>query len=122
MLTPYRMDTNSLYLTGELNQLGVDVIAKTIIGDNLQRLVSAAQHAMFRSDILIFSGGLGPTEDDLTREAVSEALGIGLRRDPEILTRLEQRFAERGWKMAANNAKQADILEGATVLPNANGT
>ena len=122
MLTPYRMDSNSLYLTGELNQLGVDVIAKTIIGDNLQRLVSAAQHAMFRADILIFSGGLGPTEDDLTREGIAEALGIKLNRDPEILTRLEKRFAERGWKMAANNAKQADVLEGATVLPNANGT
>jgi len=122
MLTPYRMDTNSLYLTGELNQLGVDVIAKTIVGDNLRRLVAAAQHALFRSDILIFSGGLGPTEDDLTREAVAEALGVKLSRDPEILVRLEQRFAERGWKMAANNAKQADVLEGATVLPNPNGT
>ena len=122
MLTPYRMDTNSLYLTGELNQLGVDVIAKTIVGDNLRRLVAAAQHALFRSDILIFSGGLGPTEDDLTREAVAEALGVRLGRDPEILVRLEQRFAERGWKMAANNAKQADVLEGATVLPNVNGT
>ena len=122
MLTPYRMDTNSLYLTGELNQLGVDVIAKTIVGDNLRRLVAAAQHALFRSDILIFSGGLGPTEDDLTREAVAEALGVTLRSDPEILVRLEQRFAERGWKMAPNNAKQADILEGATVLPNVNGT
>ena len=122
MLTPYRMDTNSLYLTDQLNQLGVDVIAKTIIGDNLQRLVAAAQHAMFRAEILIFSGGLGPTEDDLTREAVAEALGIKLTRDPEILARLEQRFAERGWKMAANNAKQADVLEGATVLTNPNGT
>lgn len=122
LLTPYRMDTNSLYLTDQLNQLGVDVIAKTIVGDNRQRLVAAAQHGMFRSDILIFSGGLGPTEDDLTREAVAEALGIDLRRDPEILTRLEQRFAERGWKMAPNNAKQADVLEGATVLPNPNGT
>ena len=122
MLTPYRMDTNSLYLTGQLNELGVDVIAKTIVGDNLRRLVAAAQHGLFRSDILIFSGGLGPTEDDLTREAVAEALGVSLSRDPEILTRLEQRFAERGWKMASNNAKQADVLDGATVLPNPNGT
>jgi len=67
MLTPYRMDTNSLYLTDQLNQLGVDVIFKSVVGDNLRRLVAAAQHAMFRSDIVIFSGGLGPTEDDLTR-------------------------------------------------------
>ncbi|HXX01032.1 MAG TPA: competence/damage-inducible protein A, partial [Candidatus Acidoferrales bacterium] len=117
-----RMDTNSLYLTDQLNRLGVDVIFKSIVGDNLRLLVAAAQHGLFRSDILLFSGGLGPTEDDLTREAVARALGVGLRRDQEILTRLEQRFAERGWKMAANNAKQADVLEGATVLPNPNGT
>ena len=122
LLTPYRMDTNSLYLTDQLNRLGVDVIFKSIVGDNLRLLVAAAQHGLFRSDILLFSGGLGPTEDDLTREAVAEALGVGLRRDLEILMRLEQRFAERGWKMAANNAKQADVLEGATVLPNPNGT
>jgi nicotinamide-nucleotide amidase len=122
MLTPYRTDTNSLYLTGQLNLLGVDVIFKSIVGDDMRRLVAAAQHGLFRSDILIFSGGLGPTEDDLTREAVAEALGLKIRRDPEILTRLEQRFAERGWKMAANNAKQADVLDGATVLPNPNGT
>jgi len=122
MLTPFRMDTNSLYLTEQLNQLGVDVIFKSIVGDNFPRLVAAAQHGLFRSEILIFSGGLGPTEDDLTREAVAEALGVRLNRDPEILARLEQRFAERGWKMAANNAKQADVLEGATVLPNPNGT
>ena len=122
MLTPYRMDTNSLYLTEQLNLLGVDVIFKSIVGDDRRRLVATAQHALFRSDIVIFSGGLGPTEDDLTREAVAEALGVGLRRDPDVLARLEQRFAERGWKMASNNAKQADIIEGATVLPNANGT
>jgi nicotinamide-nucleotide amidase len=122
MLTPFRMDTNSLYLTEELNLLGVDVIFKSIVGDDLRRLVAAAQHGLFRSDIVIFSGGLGPTEDDLTREAVAEAVGLKLLRDPEILTRLEQRFAERGWKMAANNAKQADLLEGATMLANPNGT
>jgi len=122
MLTPYRMDTNSLYLTEQLNLLGVDVIFKSIVGDDLRRLVAAAQHGLFRSDILIFSGGLGPTEDDLTREAVAEALGLNLCRDPEILARLEQRFADRGWKMSANNTKQADVLEGAAVLPNANGT
>jgi len=122
LLTPHRMDTNSLYLTEQLNLLGVDVIFKSIVGDNLRRLVAAAQHGLFRSDILIFSGGLGPTEDDLTREAVAEALGLGLSRDEEILRGLETRFAARGWKMAANNAKQADVLEGATALANPNGT
>jgi len=122
LLTPFRSDTNSLYLTEQLNQLGVEVIFKSIVGDHLPRLVAAAQHALFRSDIVVFSGGLGPTEDDLTREAVAEALGVAVHRDAEILTKLEERFAARGWKMAANNAKQADVLEGATVLPNANGT
>jgi len=122
LLTPYRMDTNSLYLTEQLNHLGVEVIFKSVVGDNLRRLVAAAQHALYRSDIVVFSGGLGPTEDDLTREAVAEALGLGLKRDPDILKRLEERFAARGWKMASNNAKQADVLEGATILPNANGT
>jgi nicotinamide-nucleotide amidase len=122
LLTPYRMDTNSLYLTEQLNLLGVEVIFKSVVGDNLRRLVAASQHALFRSDIVIFSGGLGPTEDDLTREAVAEALGVKLHRDPVVLQALEQRFAARGWKMSANNSKQADILEGAIALANPNGT
>ncbi|MGD0988645.1 MAG: competence/damage-inducible protein A [Candidatus Sulfotelmatobacter sp.] len=122
LLTPFRMDTNSLYLTEQLNELGVEVVFKSIVGDDLGRLTAAAQHALFRSDVVVFSGGLGPTEDDLTREAVAEALGVPLRRDEDVLARIEQRFAARGWKMSANNTKQADILEGATVLPNANGT
>ena len=116
------MDTNSLYLTDQLNLLGVDVIFKSVVGDNLPRLVAAAQHALYRSDILIFMGGLGPTEDDLTREAVAEALGLKLQRDPQILRLLEERFAARGWTMAANNAKQADVIVGAAALPNPNGT
>ncbi|MFZ0804605.1 MAG: competence/damage-inducible protein A [Candidatus Sulfotelmatobacter sp.] len=122
LLTPHRMDTNSLYLTDQLNLLGVDVIFKSVVGDNLPRLLAAAQHALYRSDILIFSGGLGPTEDDLTREAVAEALGLKLQRDPQILRLLEERFAARGWTMAANNAKQADVIVGAAALPNPNGT
>ncbi len=122
MLGPYRMDTNSLYLTEQLNLLGVDVIFKSIVGDNRRLLAAAAEHALFRSEIVIFSGGLGPTEDDLTREAVAEALGVSLRQDPEIVKHIEQRFASRGWKMSPNNLKQADVLEGATVLPNVNGT
>ncbi len=122
LLTPFRMDTNSLYLTEQLNQLGVEVVFKSVVGDDLRNLVAAAQHALFRSEVVIFSGGLGPTEDDLTREAVAEALGVSLRRDAEMLTHIEQRFAARGWKMSPNNAKQADVLEGATALANANGT
>jgi nicotinamide-nucleotide amidase len=122
LLTPFRTDTNSLYLTEQLNQLGVEVIFKSIVGDDLAHLIAAAQHSLFRSEIVIFSGGLGPTEDDLTREAVSEALGAPLRRDENVLAHIEQRFAARGWKMSPNNSKQADVLEGATVLPNPNGT
>jgi nicotinamide-nucleotide amidase len=122
MLTPHRLDTNSLYLTEQLNLLGVDVIFKSIVGDHQGRLVAAAEHAMFRSDIIIFSGGLGPTVDDLTREAVAEALGFRLKRDQAIVGALYARFASRGWKMAANNAKQADVIEVATALANPNGT
>jgi nicotinamide-nucleotide amidase len=122
LLTPFRSDTNSLYLTEQLNLLGVEVMFKSVVGDDRVRLVGAAQHALFRSEIVIFSGGLGPTEDDLTREAVAEALGIPLRRNEEILASIEGRFASRGWKMSSNNAKQADVLEGGVVLPNPNGT
>jgi nicotinamide-nucleotide amidase len=122
LLTPFRQDTNSLYLTEKLNQLGVEVIFKTIVGDSLENLTEAAGLAVSRAEVVIFMGGLGPTEDDLTREAVAEALGLKLRRDPEIIANLEQRFAARGWKMAPNNVKQADVITGATVLPNANGS
>lgn len=122
LLTPFRQDTNSLYLTEKLNQLGVEVIFKTIVGDSRDRLTGAASLAVSRAEVVIFMGGLGPTEDDLTREAVADALGLELRRDPAIVTSLEQRFAARGWKMATNNLKQADVISGATVLPNANGS
>jgi len=122
LLTPFRQDTNSLYLTEQLNCLGVQVGFKTIVGDDRRHIVQAAKVALARTDILIFIGGLGPTEDDLTRESVAETLGLQLRRDPEILQSIERRFAEHGWKMSANNVKQADVLAGATPLPNANGT
>lgn len=122
LLTPFRQDTNSLYLTEKLNQLGVEVIFKTIVGDTKNHLVQAASLALARAEIVIFMGGLGPTEDDVTREAVAEALGLELRRDPETLAAIQQRFAAHGWNMSANNAKQADILAGASVLRNANGT
>ena len=122
LLTPFRLDTNSLYLTEKLNQLGVEVIQKTIVGDRHLHLLTAAQHALFRSGLLIFIGGLGPTEDDVTREAVAEALGLELYRDPEIVEQIAQRFASRGYKMTPNNQKQADVIAGATVLPNPNGT
>lgn len=122
LLTPFRQDTNSLFLTERLNQLGVDVSFKTIVGDNLDQLAQTAKLAISRSDIVLFMGGLGPTEDDLTREAVAVALDLKLQRDPEILAQLERRFAARKFTMTPNNAKQADVIVGATVLPNPNGT
>jgi nicotinamide-nucleotide amidase len=122
LLTPYRQDTNSLYLTDKLNQMGVEVSFKTVVGDSLENLTQVATVAFSRADVIIFMGGLGPTEDDLTREAVAAALGLPLRRDPAIVTWLEERFAAHGWKMAPNNLKQADVIVGATSLPNANGS
>ena len=122
LLTPHRQDTNSLYLTEKLNDLGVEVRFKCIVGDDAEGLTAAAKLATRRSDVIIFIGGLGPTEDDLTREAVADALGLELHRDAEIILKLEERFAKRGYKMSPNNAKQADVLSGATVLPNSLGS
>jgi nicotinamide-nucleotide amidase len=122
MLTPHRQDTNSLYLTGELNALGVQVAFKTIVGDNLQHLTAAVSVALMRANVVILSGGLGPTEDDLTREAVANALEIDFRHDEQLLADLETRFSKRGIPMTFNNRKQADVLEGAEILPNPNGS
>jgi nicotinamide-nucleotide amidase len=122
MLTPYRQDTNSLFLTERLNALGISVAFKTVVGDNLDHLVSAARTAISRADIAIFMGGLGPTQDDLTREAVAAALGIELKRDHVLVTEMYKRFAERRLKMPENNAQQADVLQGAVMLPNPKGT
>jgi len=122
LLTPYRQDTNSLFLTERLNELGVEVHFKTVVGDSRSDLVAVARTAIARSDIVIFMGGLGPTEDDLTRECVAEALGVEIQRDPEVITELYKRFAERRLPMPENNSRQADVLEGAVLLKNANGT
>jgi len=122
MLTPFRQDTNSLYLTGELNSLGVQVAFKTVVGDSLEHLTGAAKIALGRADIIVFSGGLGPTEDDLTREAVSSALDLKLVRDEAIIASLRARFEKRGLKITDNNLRQADVIAGAESLLNANGS
>ena len=122
MLTPYRQDTNSLAMTAELNRLGVGVAFKTILGDSLSQLTDAAKIALRRADIVLFSGGLGPTEDDLTREAVAAALGLGMTRDEAVVEALKQRFAKRGIAIREINYKQGDVIDGAELLPNANGT
>jgi nicotinamide-nucleotide amidase len=122
MLTPHRQDTNSLYLTAGLNDLGVAVAFKTIVGDNRKHLTSAIRIALNRADIVLLSGGLGPTEDDLTRECLAEALHLELHRDDALLQSLAHRFAARNMAMPPNNARQADVLTGATLLPNTNGS
>jgi nicotinamide-nucleotide amidase len=122
MLTPQRVDTNSLYLTGELNGLGVEVVAKCVIGDNRERLADAIRRALSRSAIVILSGGLGPTEDDVTREAVALALDRKLVFHPEIVEVLEQRFALLKRKMTEVNKRQAFVVQGADILPNDRGT
>ena len=122
MLTPWRQDTNSLYLTERLNEIGVTVAFKSIVGDRRKDLVSAIRTALGRVDILAIMGGLGPTEDDLTREAVAEALSLTLRRDAQLIAALHTRAAQWRIPMPPNNLKQADVLQGATILPNPNGS
>jgi len=122
LLTPFRTDTNSLFLTERLNKLGVKVAFKTIVGDRQQDLVDQVRIALNRADIVVTMGGLGPTVDDLTREAVAEALGFKLRRDQAIVGALYARFAARRIQMTENNSRQADIIDGALVLENPNGT
>src|SRR5580658_7768697 len=122
LLTPQRVDTNSLFLTDQLNGLGVEVITKSVIGDDLNRLADAVRLAISRSQIVILSGGLGPTEDDLTRDSVAAALDRRLIYHPEIADLLEQRFAQMKRKMSEVNKRQAFIIEGAEILPNDRGT
>ena len=122
LLTPERLDTNSLYLTAELNKLGVEVVTKCVIGDDLNRLADAVARALDRSGIVILSGGLGPTEDDLTREAVAQATGRELVFHPEIAEALERRFAAMKRKMSEINKRQAFVIAGAEILPNDRGT
>ena len=122
MLTPFRQDTNSLYITGKLNEIGVTVAFKSIVGDRRKDLVSAIRTALGRADIVVLMGGLGPTEDDLTREAVAEALSLSLRRDDAQVAHLHARAATWRMPMPENNLKQADVLETAAVLSNPNGS
>ncbi|HUB83348.1 MAG TPA: competence/damage-inducible protein A [Bryobacteraceae bacterium] len=122
LLTPERLDTNSLYLTAELNNLGVEVAGKCIVGDNRDRLAQTVAEAMRRCSIVVLTGGLGPTEDDVTRDAVAQAIGCPLVFHPEIAGELERRFAAMGRKMSEINKRQAFVIEGAEILPNGRGT
>lgn len=122
LLTPHKTDTNSLYLTEVLNDLGIAVAFKSIVGDNRAELTAHVADALSRHRVLILTGGLGPTDDDLTREVVAEHLGLTLDEDPAIIEAMEKRFAARGWKMPAVNRRQAMVPRGATVLVNPHGT
>ncbi len=122
MLTPTRVDTNSLFITDILNAIGIDVIAKSIVGDERAELASHFAHALARVDLVVLTGGLGPTEDDMTREVVADHLRLPLAEDAAILENIQKRFAARGWKMPEVNRKQAMVPHGAAVLDNPNGT
>ena len=122
LLGPLRAETNTLWLTDRLLEAGVEVAARVTVADDAALLESAFRSALGRADLVIATGGLGPTEDDLTREAAAAALGRGIHRDPAILEALKTRFARYLRQMAAVNEKQADVIEGAVVLPNARGT
>jgi nicotinamide-nucleotide amidase len=122
MLTGDRVDTNSLYLTAELNKLGVEVVTKCVIGDDRERLAAQVRQSIGRSAIVILSGGLGPTEDDVTREAVAQALDRKLIFDTAIAEWLAERFAAAKRKMAEVNKRQAFVIQGADVLSNDRGT
>jgi nicotinamide-nucleotide amidase len=122
LLTPQRIDTNSLFLTAELNALGVEVTTKYVVGDDRDRVADTVHQALSRSPIVIVSGGLGPTEDDVTRDAVALALGRKQIFNAEICDQLQQRFHRAGRTMAEVNKRQAFIIEGAEILANDRGT
>jgi len=122
LLTPHRIDTNSLFLTARLNDFGIEVRGKSVVGDNRGDLAARLRDALARVDVVITTGGLGPTDDDLTRDVVAEVLDRALHVDAEIVAAIEARFARRGLRMPAINRRQGNVPQGATVLPNAHGT
>ncbi len=122
LLTPFRLDTNSLFLTSKLNSLGIEVRFKTVVGDDPVPLAEAFGTALKRSRLIILTGGLGPTEDDRTREVVSEVLGRPLHENEEIRARIEKRYKRLNREMPPNNLRQALVPEGADWLENNNGT
>jgi nicotinamide-nucleotide amidase len=124
LLTPTRLDTNSLFITEQLNTIGIDVLAKAVVGDDRDELLRMFNAIRPRVDLVVFSGGLGPTEDDVTREAVAAALGRPLSEDQSITERLRARFAARGFTtaMPESNRRQAMVPAGATVVENHRGS
>lgn len=122
MLGPTRTDTNSLKLTAALEDFGVGLARKSIVGDTLRDLADEIRYNIERADLLIITGGLGPTEDDMTREALADALGLEMEVDQSIIDRIAARFAARGWVMPEVNKRQANVFRGQTTLTNERGT
>jgi nicotinamide-nucleotide amidase len=122
LLTPFRLDTNSLFLTRELNDLGITLRLKSVVGDDEENLEQALKAALARAEVIILTGGLGPTEDDITRKTVAMVLGRQLVLHEDILDKLKERFARRAMKMPDINARQALVPVGAIPLDNPVGT
>jgi nicotinamide-nucleotide amidase len=122
LLTSKRIDTNSLFLTDELNALGIEVVMKAVVGDDCAHLAAMLKFAMERCEIVILTGGLGPTEDDVTRDAVAQALGRSLIYREELCAGIEARFRRMGRKMSEINRRQAFIVDGSEPLSNTQGT
>jgi nicotinamide-nucleotide amidase len=122
LLTPDRADTNSLWLTEKLNSIGIEVKLKTIVGDDDARLEETIKDALRRSRVVITTGGLGPTEDDITRKIAARALGRRLMLNEKVLEEIRTRFLRHGRTMPEINSRQAMVIEGATVLDNPNGS
>ena len=122
LLTPDRADTNSLFLTAQLNRLGIEVVRKTTVGDDPENLGRVFRAGLESSEVVIASGGLGPTEDDLTRETLASVLRRPLVQNDDIVKDLEAKFQRFGRPMPQINMKQAQVPVGATVLPNPRGT
>src|SRR5882672_8410456 len=122
LLAPDRTDTNSLWLTEQLNRIGIDVKLKTIVGDDDGRLEETIRDAVKRSRVVITTGGLGPTEDDITRKVAARALGRRLLLDERVLEGLREKFKLFGRNMPEINSRQAMIIERAELLENPRGT
>ena len=122
LLTHDRIDTNSLFITEQLNALGVEVRRKLIVGDDRARLEAAIRHALGHAEVIVITGGLGPTEDDVTRDAVAAALGRKMIFNQEICDWIAERLRRFNRQMAENNKRQAFVIDGAEVLPNPRGT
>jgi len=122
MLTPFRVDTNSLFVTEQLNTIGIDVRMKAVVGDDVNELTSLLKGALDWADVIVLTGGLGPTEDDITRDAVARVLDVSMSENEAVVAKIRERFNRRGITMPEINRRQGMVPAGATLLDNPNGT